>query len=342
MPDEHSGNGSGNGSPRRALAQMLAGNQVQQAIYVATRLGVPDLLCDGPRASDDLASEIGADHDSLHRLLRALTGFGVVAAADDGRFELTAVGELLRADRPGSMRALALWSGGIRYRAFGELEHTVRTGEPAFERLAGTDFWSYLAQDRDARRLFDEMTNVHTAPIAPVVAQYDIPEGATVVDVGGGRGDLIAAVLVARPDLRGTLVEHPGALAGARAQLAGAGVAGRCEVIGADVVESVPASGDLYLLKNVVHGMADEPATRVIRNCVAAADQGARILLIELVIPDGNGFSPGKLMDLLMLVGGNGRERTEAEFERLLGAGGARLERVSATRWGYNLIEAAA
>jgi hypothetical protein len=326
--------------PRAALAQLLAGNQVQQAIYALARLGIPDLLADGPLSSAEIARATGADADAVYRLLRALTAFDVVAAGGDERFELTEVGELLRFDARGSMAALALWSGGLRYRAFGELEHTVRTGEPGFEHLTGSDFWSYLASDPEARGLFDAMTAVHTGPIAPVLADWELPEGAVVVDVGGGRGDLLAAMVGERSDRRGVLVEHGGAVANARARLADAGLAGRCTVLESDVVESVPAAGDAYVLKNVVHGMSDPEAVRVLYNCVASARPGARILVVELVVPEGNGFAPGKLMDLLMLVGGHGRERTEAEFAALLEAAGARLEAVTPTRWGYSVIEA--
>lgn len=325
--------------PRAALAQLLAGNQAQQAVYALARLGIPDLLAAGPLSSAEIAGATGADADAVHRLLRALTAFDVVGADGDGRFELTEVGELLRSEARGSMLALALWSGGVRYRAFGELEHTVRTGEPAFEHLTGSDFWSYLASDPEARALFDAMTAVHTGPIAPVLAGWDLPAGATIVDVGGGRGDLLAAMVAARPDRRGVLVEHGGAIAGARGQLVDAD---RCTVVEADVVDSVPAAGDAYVLKNVLHGMADDDAVRVLRNCVAAGRPGARLLIVELVVPEGNGFSPAKLMDLLMLVGGHGRERTEAEFRALLEAAGARREGVTPTRWGYSVIEASA
>jgi hypothetical protein len=330
------------GSPRQALARILGGNQVQQAVYALTRLGIPDLLAAGPRTSAELARAAGADADALHRLLRALTGFGIVAVGADDRFELTETGALLRSDARGSMRALALWSGGMRYRAFGELEHTVRTGEPGFEHLMGTDFWSYLADDHDARSLFDAMTQVHTAPVAPVIADRDFGDARTVVDVGGGRGDLIAAILTRHAQMRGVLVEHGGAIRGAREYLDGAGVADRCELVEADIVSAVPAAGDVYVMKNVVHGLDDAAAVRAIANCRRAANPGARLLLLELVVAPGNAFSPGKLMDLLMLVGGHGRERTEAEFAALLERAGARLEAVTPAPWGYSVIEAAA
>jgi hypothetical protein len=157
--------------------------------------------------------------------------------------------------------------------------------------------------------------------------------------VGGGRGDLIAAILARHGDLTGALVEHAGAVAGARAFLAGAGVAGRCEVVEADILTDAPPAGDLYVLKNVLHGMDDDDAAGAIENCRRAANAGARLLIVELIVAPGNGFSAGKLMDLLMLVGG--RERTEAEFAALLDSAGARLEKVAPAPWGYSVIEAA-
>jgi hypothetical protein len=185
------------------------------------------------------------------------------------------------------------------------------------------------------------MTEVHTAPVAAVIGGRDLDGARTVVDVGGGRGDLIAAILARHPGVAGVLVEHPGAVAGARAFLDGAGLADRCRVVEADIVAGPMPAGDLYVMKNVLHGMDDDAATRVIENCRRAACPGARLLVVELVVAPGNDFSAGKLMDLLMLVGGHGRERTEAEFAALLDGAGARLESVTPAPWGYGVIEAA-
>jgi hypothetical protein len=328
--------------PRRVLAQLLVGNQIQQAIHVAARLGLADLLRDGQRTVEDLAAAAGAHPAALRRLLRALAGFGVFAEDGDGRFRLTPVACLLQTGVPESMRAFALWSGGVSYQAFGGLEYSVRTGEPAFEHIFGTDFYDYLARNPEVGDLFDDLMAWNTAPVAAVVAARNFAGVRTAVDVGGGRGELLAAVLKAHPGLRGVLVDHPRVLAAARRALAEAGVADRCTVLAADVFESVPADGDLYLLKSVVHGLDDAATARLLAKCRAAAGSAGRLLLVEFVLPPGNDPFPGKLMDLLMLVGCRGRERTADEFRALLATAGLRPVEIVTTRYGYSLIEATA
>jgi hypothetical protein len=325
--------------PRRALAQMVLGNQVQQAVYVAARLGIADLLADGPKSVDELARSAGADASALYRLLRALTGFGLFAQDEQRRFELTPLASLLRTGTPDSVRAFALWSGGVSYRAFGGLEHSVRTGEPAFEHIFGMEFFEYLSKHEEDGELFAELMSQHTAPIAPVVAAHDFSGAGVVVDVGGGRGDLLAAILKAHPEMRGVLVDAPQVLRGAEKVLEEAGVASRCELVGRDIFEGVPAGGDCYLLKSVVHGLGDEQAVRLLDGCRRVMKEAAKLLLVEFVIPEGDEPSPAKLMDLLMLVGCHGRERSRAEFESLLSASGFRLRGVTETKHGYSIIE---
>lgn len=330
------------GSPRSLLARLLVGNQVQQAVHVAARLGIADLLDGGPRPVEELAREAGAHPDALRRLLRALAPFGVFAEDGDGRFRTTPAAALLRRGAPGSMRAFALWSGGVSYQVFGALEHSVRTGEPAFERLFGAEFFDYLAAHPDDGAVFDEMMAGNTAGVAPLVAARDFGAARTVVDVGGGRGELLAAVLRAHPHLRGVLVEHPRLLDAAREGVRAAGVADRCQVVAGDVMDAVPPGGDVYVLKSVLHGLDDGEAARALASCRRALGDGGTLLVVEFVLPPGNEPFPGKLMDLLMLVGGRGRERTEAEFRALLEGAGLRLAGVEASPYGYSILEAGA
>lgn len=325
-------------SPARALTQMLLGNQLQQAIYVAAKLGVADLLRDGPRGCEELATGTGAHAASLHRLLRALAAFGIFVEDDAGRFALTPSAALLQSETPQSVRSFALWSGGVSYQAFGGLEESVRTGRPAFERLFGTEFFSYLADHPESGAVFDEMMARHTAPVTSAIAAYEFPAAGTVVDVGGGRGQVLASVLRANPGLRGVLVDQPRVLEQARQLLRAAGVAERCTVASADVLRAVPP-GDAYVLKSVVHGLSDDDAVRVLRNCRRAIAGTGVLLLVEFVIPPGNEPFPGKMMDLLMLVGCYGRERTESEFRTLLAAADFRLARVLPTKYGYSIVE---
>lgn len=326
-------------APRRVLAQMLVGNQVQQAIHVAAKLGIADLLQAGPRGSDELAAATGVHPKGLYRLLRVLASFGVFSESERRSFALTPLAALLRQDAPESMRALALWSGGVSYRAFGGLERSVRTGEAAFEEIFGTDFFDYLAHDPEAGAQFDDLMVWNTAPVAGVLARYDLSGVGTIVDLGGGRAVMLAAILSAHPEMRGVLVDHPRVLSSARSVLEAAGVAERCETIAADILRCVPRGGDAYLLKSVVHGLDDEEAVPLLANCREAMNAGGKLLLVELVMLPGNDPGPAKLMDLLMLVGCHGRERTEEEYRSLLAAAGFRLSRITATRYGYSVIE---
>ncbi|HEX6911829.1 MAG TPA: methyltransferase, partial [Longimicrobium sp.] len=330
------------GSPRSLLARLLVGNQVQQAVYVAAKLRIADLLGDEPRPVDDLARDAGADPDALRRLLRALAAFGVFAEDGEGRFGMTPAAALLRRGARGGMRAFALWSGGVSYPVFGALEHSVRTGEPAFEHLFGAPFFDYLAAHPEDGAVFDEMMAGNTAGIVPLLAGRDFGDVETVVDVGGGRGELTAAVLRAHPHLRGILVEHPRLLAAAREVMRAAGVAERCDVVAGDVMDAVPSGGGVYVLKSVLHGLHDADAARALSACRRAMGDRGTLLIVEFVLPPGNEPFPGKLMDLLMLVGGPGRERTEAEFRALLQGTGLRLAGVEPSPYGYSVLEARA
>jgi len=328
--------------PTKVLAQILGGNLLQQAVYVATRLGIPDLLAAGPRCGDDLAAITGVDPSSLRRVLRALAAQGIFAEVEDGAWTLTPAAALLRADAPGSWRPFALWSGGVSYQACGGLEWSVRTGRPAFERIFGAEFFDYLARNPDSSEIFDEMMAWNTSPVAPILAARDWSGVRTVVDVGGGRGDLLAAILAANPGLRGVLVEHPRLGPRAGAFLDASGVGDRCEFVACDFTDCDPPEGDVYLLKCVVHGLDDQAAARLLGRCRRSSDGRACVLLVEFLIPPGNDPFPGKGMDLLMMVGCRGRERTEAEFRTLLAEAGFRLASCTDARNGYSVIEALA
>jgi SAM-dependent methyltransferase len=325
-------------SGAQTLARLLVGNQVQQAIHVAAKLGVADRLAQGPRGSAELAELVGAHPDGLYRLLRALAGHGIVAADDHGRFALTPLGELLRSDSPRSVLPFALWSGGVSYQAFGALEHSVRTGDPAFEHLFGQEFFAYLADHPESGSVFDDMMSRHTAPVAGAIAGHDLTGAEVVVDVGGGRGDLLAAVLTARPGVRGVLVDQERVLGEARRVFQRAGVAGRADCVAGDIHRALPA-GDVYVLKSVLHGLPDDEAAQVLANCRRAMRPDGRVLVVEFELPPANEPGPGLLMDLLMLVGCHGRERTADQFTELFRTAGLRPAGITPTKHGYSVIE---
>jgi O-methyltransferase domain/Dimerisation domain len=326
--------------PRKILAQIMVGNQIQQAVYVAAKLGIADVLKDGPKQSEEISRAVGAHPGSLYRLLRLLASFGIFAEDEEGRFNLTPVASLLKSGTPS--RAFALWSGGLSYQVFAALEHSIRTGEPAFEHLFGMEFFEYLNRNPELGELFDEAMSWHSSPIAPVIAAHDFSGINTIVDVAGGRGELLATILKAHPTLRGILVDHSRVIDSARLRLEAAGVADRCTIAGGDILQSVPSGGDAYLLKSVIHGLNDDDAARLLANCHKAMNNHGKVLLVEFVLPAGNEPFPGKLMDLLMLVGGKGRERTREEFSTLFTKAGLRLASIEATNFLYSILEGVA
>ncbi len=326
-------------SPGQIMTQMLLGNRVQQAIYVAAKLGIADLLVDGPKSSGELAHATGAHPGALYRLLHVLTGYGIFASDDQQRFELTPLASLLRDGTRNSKRAFALWSGGLSYELFGALEYSVMTGRPAINHIHGMDFLDYLAQNPEVGNLFDAFMSRQTAPLGPVLAAYDFTGVNTIVDVGGGRGELLVAILNAHPTMRGILIDTPRVIQDTKCFLEGAGIADRCTLVGGDIFESVPGGGDAYILKSVIHGVDDDMAARLLTNCRKAMNPSGKLLLVEIVMPSGNEPSPGKLMDLLMLVGSYGRERTEEEFRSLFSAAALRTVKILTTKYVYSVIE---
>jgi SAM-dependent methyltransferase len=306
------------------LLHMLTGTYTTQAISVTARLGVPDALYDGPLTVTELSTRVGAHADTLHRLLRVVTDLAIVSCGSDGRYALGPLGDLLRSNATPSLRAVAVMLGMPFHRhAWTDLYTSVRTGQPAFERVNGAPLFDYLGHHPDDARVFDEAMNSMSESMQPLfLAGYDFGRTERVVDVGGGRGALLAGILRANPHLTGVLCEAPAVLPDARHQFAAAGVADRVELAACDFFTQVPATGDLFLLSNVLHDWDDARATKILRNCRAAARSGSRLLVVEGIIPDDTTPSVAKIMDLEMLCLTGGRQRTVAELSALLAGAG--------------------
>jgi O-methyltransferase domain/Dimerisation domain len=298
------------------LLDLLAGPFRAYAIYTAAKLGIADELADGPRTSAELAERLAADSDSLHRLLRLLAGLGIVTGDDRSGFGLTSRGELLRKAR-GSMRALAICYGEHLYRPLAELPHSVRTGEPSFPKVFGTPWLDYYAKHPDAARIFDEAMAAGSAFFGAIPHAYDFSRAHTIVDVGGGNGALLAAVLTAHPDAVGVVLERPERVATTRAWLDRQRLADRCQAIGGDFFVSVPPGGDVYLLSRILHDWDDGRALALLRTCRRAMTRSSELLIVERVVPDA-GHSLALEWDIHMLANTGGRERTQAEFDDLL------------------------
>jgi O-methyltransferase domain/IclR helix-turn-helix domain len=323
------------------MYELTTGAWVSQAIYVAAGIGVADRLAAGPRPVTEIAEETGTHAPTLYRLLRALADIGVFAELDGRRFALTGLGELLRGDVPGSMRSWAMMLGRpFHLRVWADLAESLRSGEPAFERVHGQSGFEYLRDHpEDGQVLNEAMTAASAQFIAPVVDSYDFGVFKTVVDVGGGQGALLAAVLAANPGVHGVLFDQPHVISGAGRPLEDAGVADRCERVGGDFFDSVP-TGDAYLLSNVLHDWDDERCAAILASVREAMNDDGRVLLGEAVLPDAVAPHPAKWIDLEMLVMGGGRQRTEREYRELFHEAGLRLTRVIPTHVMFDLVEA--
>ncbi|MEP6775730.1 MAG: methyltransferase, partial [Chloroflexota bacterium] len=288
----------------QTLSNMITGFRLSQMIYVATKLGIPDLLKNGALTADALAQATGTHAPSLYRVLRALASVGIFAEDEQGRFALTPLAQQLQAEVPGSQRAKVLVFGEpSRWRSWGEMLYSVTTGEPAFPHLYGMDSWEYVGRDPELNATFNDYMTANTTPqTAAIVESYDFSGIGTLVDVGGGHGILISALLQANPKLHGILCDAPHVVTGAGPILEAAGVIDRCEIVPCDFFSSVPAGGDIYLLKFIIHDWDDEHALAILKTCRRAMPEDSRLLLIENVIPPGNDPHPGKMTDLHMLV----------------------------------------
>jgi len=337
---EHNQTVSADVPPPVAMLQMIAGFWVSRAIYIAAKLGIADLLKDQPQSSEELARATGTHASSLHRVLRALASAGVFAQDAQGRFTLTPLAATLQSGVPGSLRAFAMSElGEDHYPAWGEVLHSVKTGEIAFEHLFGMNVWQYRAQHPQKAQIFDEsMANFTAVTTAAILETYDFSSIDTLVDVGGGDGGLIAAILKAQPRMKGIVFDAPHVVAGARQRMETEGLIKRCEISAGDFFTSVPRGGDAYVLKNITIDWDDERTVTILRNCRQGITAQGKILIVEPVIPPGNAPSFGKFIDLVMLVMTGGRVRTEAEHRALLKAAGFELTRIIPTRSEISIV----
>jgi len=323
-------------NPALARTQMLAlvsGFHVSRALFVAARLQLADHLAQGPKACPELAAATGSDAFALLRILRLLAAAGVVALDEADRASLTPLGETLRSDHPQSLRGWVIGQvGDYPYRAWGDVMHGVRTGELAFDHAFGTDVWSYRAAHPDAARDFDDsMVSYVAASNESVIGSGAFAQAGRIVDVGGGEGALLLAILAAHPKALGTVFERPHVAQKAQRRIAASPFASRCSVLEGDAFEGVPGGADTYLLSRVIHDWDDARAATLLGNCRRAMAPGARLLLVERVLPEriraGVDAQLVAASDLQMMVMNGGRERTEREYRALLEATGFRFVR---------------
>ncbi|WP_224369576.1 acetylserotonin O-methyltransferase [Hyalangium versicolor] len=328
--------------PAQLLVDLGFGFILSGALAAATELGVADRLVQGPKSPALLAEELGADADALFRVLRLLASAGVFTEDSEGRFSLTPSSELLRSQVPGSLRdAVLMLTQKIFWAPTGELAETVRTGRTPFDRIFGKPFFDYLASNASAGATFHRgMSSLSELENGPIARSYDFTPFQTLVDVGGGHGGFLIQALQSTPKLRGVLFDHAHVLAESR--ITSAGLSARCEHVTGDFFQSVPVGADAYVLKRILHDWSDEVCVNILRNCRNAMAETGRVLIVDTVIPPGDAPHGGKVLDVMMLASLPGRERTEAEFHKLLAQAGLRLSRVIPTPTAMSITEAVA
>lgn len=328
-------------NPWLDLLGLINGFQITQAICVASTLGVADHLKDGPRSVDELALLTQSHAGTLYRLLRALAAVDVFREHEDRRFALTPMGDCLRADSATPIGAWAQYVGSPYFwQAWGHLLHSVRTGENAFQDLYGKDVWQFRAEHPETDATFNRaMTQMSRGAAKAVIEAYDFSPHRHLVDVGGGQGLMLAAILSANPQMCGTLFDQPAVVEGSNALLTERGVIDRCEIVAGSFFETTPEGGDAYLMRHIIHNWEDDDAIAILKVCRRAMRNAAKLLLVERIVAPANEMPIAKFSDLSMLVTPGGRERTREEFSELFAKSGFELTRILSAGAG-NVIEA--
>lgn len=327
--------------PSAAILQIIIGFWMSRAVGIIAKLGIPDLLKDGAKTAEELAAATETHGPSLFRVLRALVSTGVLRN-EDGRFALTPLSETLVTDAPGSLRWFVVSElGQEHYPAWGNLMHSVKTGEIAFDSLYGMDIWQYFEKNPDDAAVFnDSMSGTSTAVNDAITSRYDFSAFGTLVDVGGGHGGLITGILKKNPRLKAILFDAPEVIEGSRKKIYAAGIGDRCEMVSGNFFESVPAGGDAYIMKWIIHDWDDDRSIQILRNCREHMSPDSRLILVDCVVPENDDPDFSKFFDLNMLVMTGGKERTETEFRELLQKAGFRLLRIIPTDLPPSIIEA--
>jgi hypothetical protein len=322
------------------MLQLLNGAHVAGAVSCLAQLGIPDLVEAGPRSAEELASQTGTNPQALYRLMRATACVGVLAEQSDGTFSETPMSAVLRSNAKPSLRALAIMGGREWHgRGWSRLEYCVRTGKQALDQVYGAHIFEYLKQNPEEAQIFnDTMTALSTIDGPAVAEAYGFDGIHSIVDVGGGHGLLLATILARNPHLRGTLYEVPHVIEGCRNGPL-THVMDRCTLASGDMFSSVPAGGDAYIMKHIIHDWPDDLCVKILTACRKGVNAGGRLLVVDNVIQPGNHFSPGKFLDLQMLIFPGGCERTERQFRDLFAAAGWRLSRIIPTAAADSIVE---
>ena len=327
--------------PQAIIMQLSMGAMITQAIYVAAKLDVADIVANREKHVDEIANEAGAHSPSLYRVLRSLASTGVFTETAPRTFANTPLSEVLRSNIPGSMRDSMIFMGEPwHYNVWANMLHSAKTGGTAWKETYGVEVFEWFSQNPEASAIFNGCMSELSAGAAPaIVAAYDFSGFDTIVDIAGGHGFLLSQILKANPNLKGILFDLEHVIAGSGEMLRFHGVADRVTTISGDFFTEVPAA-DAYIMKHIIHDWDDERAIKIMQTIHRAMKDGGKLLLSEMVIPEGNGPHPGKMLDLEMLTSAGGIERTETEYANLLERSGFRLDRIVPTMSPHSVIEA--
>lgn len=329
-------------TPPAAVFSLVAGMWAAQAVATASKMRIPDFLADGPKTAQEVAKKIDADPAAVYRLLRGIASVGVLTMEQDQRFALTPLGDCLRSDVAQSMRSLIIAEMAPgHWRPWADLEHSVRTGQSSVPKTLGMNIWEYYKQNHDEGVHFAEaMSGMSHMAMHAVLAAYSFEGARLVVDVGGSHGDFVAAVVQLENSARGILFDRQEVIEEAGATLNAMGVLDRVDRVAGDFFESVPAGGDVYLLKHILHDWNDEECVTILKNICSVMVPDSRVVIVEMLITDQDPQSLAPLLDLDMLVMVSGKERTVDEFSELLNKAGLKLSSVMATNSPVSIIEA--
>jgi O-methyltransferase/methyltransferase family protein len=325
-----------------ALLDLIQGSVITQAISVAAKLGIADVLGDGPLPAEEIAKRVGSDPEATYRLLRTLSGYSVFEVAPDGRFGLTPMADALRDGAPDSMRGMAILMGHpLLWEDWGQLLGSVSTGEPNLPKLRGMGAFEYfMANPEYAAVFFQGFRSLSESETGPVLAAYDFSPFGTVVDVGGGRGTLLAGILSQAPNSRGVLYDSEQATADSPALFNAAGVGERATIENGTYFEKLPAGGDVYVLKHVLHDFAEHECLTMLKNVREAVVSDGRVLVIEYVLNGNNERHLGNIIDLWLLLMLGAKERTLPEYTELFAKAGLKVVRSIPTTTPISIIEA--
>jgi hypothetical protein len=329
--------------PDAQLLQLALGAFISQAVYVAAKLGIADILADGPRDITYLAEKTASHERSLYRLLRACASAGAFKELDGRKFENTPMTESLRSDHPRSTRDLTIWMNEEpHWRVYGELLYSVKTGKPSWDKVHGEPVFPYLFNTNIALgEIFNRaMTSYSHQSIGPVLEAYDFSSARTIADIAGGHGHLLAAVLSANPQASGILFDLSAVLHGAPEMLDRYGVQDRVQIVSGDFFQEIPVKADIYLLKHIIHDWDEERCKTILQNIRENMSDDSKLLILDAVVPSDNDPSIAKIIDLEMLMTPGGVERTASEFEELLTSSGFRLSQIIPTMGPISIVEA--